>query len=310
MEKHIPVLLKETLDLLMIDPNGVYIDMTLGGGGHAEAILEKLTTGRLIGFDQDEYAIAKTRDRLKRFSNFQAIKSNFLFAREELDKIGITEVDGIIFDLGVSSFQFDIPERGFSYRFDAPLDMRMDQQARLDAHYIVNNYSFEDLIEIFFKYGEEKYAKLIASKIVKEREKNEIVSTFGLVDIIKSALPNKELSKKGHPAKKVFQALRIAVNSELEILEEAMKKSIEMLKEGGRLAVITFHSLEDRVCKQLFKELSTIYIPKGLAIISDEIPVISLVNRKVVIPSNDELELNNRSHSAKLRVIQKTKKNS
>ncbi len=310
MEKHIPVLLKETLDLLNIDPNGVYVDMTLGGGGHAEAILERLTNGRLIGFDQDEYAITKTREKLKRFNNFQAIKSNFLFAKEELEKIGINEVDGIVFDLGVSSFQFDIPERGFSYRFDAPLDMRMDQQAKLDAHYIVNNYSYEALVEIFFKYGEEKYAKLIAGKIVKEREKSEIVSTFDLVDIIKTALPNKELIKKGHPAKKVFQALRIAVNSELEILEEAMKKSIGILKEGGRLAVITFHSLEDRVCKQLFKELSTIYIPKGLAIISDEIPDISLVNRKVVIPSDSELEANNRSHSAKLRVIQKSKKSS
>lgn len=310
MEKHIPVLLNETLDLLKINPNGVYVDMTLGGGGHAEAILERLTNGRLIGFDQDEYAITKTREKLKRFNNFQAIKSNFLFAKEELEKIGINEVDGIVFDLGVSSFQFDIPERGFSYRFDAPLDMRMDQQAKLDAHYIVNNYSYEALVEIFFKYGEEKYAKLIAAKIVKEREKSAIVSTFDLVDIIKKALPNKELIKKGHPAKKVFQALRIAVNSELEILEEAIKKSIEMLKEGGRLAVITFHSLEDRVCKQLFKELSTIYIPKGLAIISDEIPDISLVNRKVVIPSDSELEVNNRSHSAKLRVIQKSKKSS
>jgi 16S rRNA (cytosine1402-N4)-methyltransferase len=310
MEKHIPVLLNETIEMLKINPKGVYVDMTLGGGGHAEAILEKLTTGRLIGFDQDEFAITKTKERLQKFDNFTAINANFLYAVEELNKIGIFEVDGIIYDLGVSSFQFDIPERGFSYRFDAPLDMRMDQKQKLDAYHIINNYSYEDLVKIFFEFGEEKYAKIIASRIIKYRENQEIAATFQLVDIIKSALPNKELVKKGHPAKRIFQALRIAVNGELDILEEALRKAIDLLKVDGRLAVITFHSLEDRVCKQLFKDLSTIYIPKGLPIISTEVPLISLVNKKVIIASSKELELNNRSHSAKLRVIQKTKNNS
>lgn len=310
MEKHTPVLLNETIEMLKVNPKGVYVDMTLGGGGHAEAILEKLTTGRLIGFDQDGFAITKTKERLQKFDNFTAINANFLYAAEELNKIGVFEVDGIIYDLGVSSFQFDIPERGFSYRFDAPLDMRMDQKQKFDAYHIINNYSYEDLVKIFFEFGEEKYAKIIASRIIKHRENQEIATTFELVDIIKSALPNKELVKKGHPAKRIFQALRIAVNGELDILEEALRKAIDLLKVDGRLAVITFHSLEDRVCKQLFKDLSTIYIPKGLPIISTEVPLISLVNKKVIIASSEELELNNRSHSAKLRVIQKTKKNS
>ena len=308
MEKHIPVLLKETIELLDIKPNGVYVDMTLGGGGHSEAILEKLVNGKLFGFDQDIFAIEKANERLKKFSNFQAINDNFINAKNRLNDLGITEVDGIVFDLGVSSFQFDMPERGFSYRFDAPLDMRMDQTAKTDAFEVINNYEYEDLLKIFFEYGEEKYSRFIAKNIIKKRQISPIKTTFELVDIIKESLPNKELNKKGHPAKKVFQALRIEVNRELEILEESLINAIDLLAVGGRLAVITFHSLEDRICKQLFRNLSTIDIPKGLAIIVEEKPLINLVNRKVLTADQDELDLNNRAHSAKLRVIEKNGK--
>jgi len=308
MEKHIPVLLKETIELLDIKPNGVYVDMTLGGGGHSEAILEKLVNGKLFGFDQDIFAIEKANERLKKFSNFQAINDNFINAKNRLNDLGITEVDGIVFDLGVSSFQFDMPERGFSYRFDAPLDMRMDQTAKTDAFEVINNYEYEDLLRIFFEYGEEKYSRFIAKNIIKKRQISPIKTTFELVDIIKESLPNKELNKKGHPAKKVFQALRIEVNRELEILEESLINAIDLLAVGGRLAVITFHSLEDRICKQLFRNLSTIDIPKGLAIIVEEKPLINLINRKVLTADPDELDLNNRAHSAKLRVIEKNGK--
>lgn len=308
MDKHIPVLLKETIDLMDIKSNGIYVDMTLGGGGHSEAILERLTDGKLFGFDQDIYAINKASERLMEKNNFIPINDNFVNAKKRLFDLGVQEVDGIIFDLGVSSFQFDIPERGFSYRYDAPLDMRMDQSAKTDAFYVVNNYSFEELVRIFFEYGEEKYSRFIANKIVKSRQLKPINTTFELVDIIKSALPNKELNKKGHPAKKVFQALRIEVNQELEILEESLKNAIDLLKVKGRLAVITFHSLEDRIAKQLFKRLSKIEIPKGLAIIVEEEPLINLVNRKVITADTDELDDNFRAHSAKLRVVEKNKK--
>lgn len=303
MEKHIPVLLNETIELLNINPNGVYVDMTLGGGGHSEEILKRLDHGVLYGFDQDIYAIEKTKNRLSSYNNFYAINDNFKNAKKRLNDLDVESVDGIIFDLGVSSFQFDIPERGFSYRFDSPLDMRMDQSASKTAYDVVNNYSFSDLVRIFFEYGEEKYSRQIANRIVKTREESPINTTFDLVDIIKASMPTKELHKKGHPAKKVFQALRIEVNNELDILEDSLNDSIELLKQGGRLAVITFHSLEDRICKRLFKKLSIIEIPKGLAIIVDEKPVIDLVNKKVVTADIDELSENNRAHSAKLRVI-------
>lgn len=305
MSEHIPVLLKETIENLNINPDGIYVDMTLGGGGHSEAILKQLGDGELIGFDQDEFAIQKATARLSIYKHFFAVNDNFLNAKTRLEMMDIEAVDGIVFDLGVSSFQFDHPERGFSYRFDYPLDMRMDQNQVLDARYIINTYSFDDLVRIFFEYGEERFARIIAKKIILERDKKEIVTTFDLVDVIKSALPEKVLRTKGHPAKKVFQALRIEVNNELGILEESLRNAIDMLKPGGRLAVITFHSLEDRICKVLFRKLSTIDIPKGLAIIPDEKPMIRLINRKVIKASDKELEMNNRSHSAKLRVIEK-----
>lgn len=305
MSEHIPVLLKETIENLNINPDGIYVDMTLGGGGHSEAILKQLGDGELIGFDQDEFAIQKATARLSIYKHFFAVNDNFLNAKTRLEMMDIEAVDGIVFDLGVSSFQFDHPERGFSYRFDYPLDMRMDQNQVLDARYIINTYSFDDLVRIFFEYGEERFARIIAKKIILERDKKEIVTTFDLVDVIKSALPEKVLRTKGHPAKKVFQALRIEVNNELGILEESLRNAIDMLKPRGRLAVITFHSLEDRICKVLFRKLSTIDIPKGLAIIPDEKPMIRLINRKVIKASDKELEMNNRSHSAKLRVIEK-----
>lgn len=308
MEKHIPVLLNETIELLDIKANGTYVDMTLGGGGHSEAILSLLKNGRLYGFDQDVFAIEKAKKRLSKFSNFYAINDNFINAKKRLAELNITSADGIIFDLGVSSFQFDIPERGFSYRFDAPLDMRMDQSAKTDAYEVINSYEYDELVKIFFEYGEEKYARYITNNIIKKRQIKPIKTTFELVDIIKESLPNKELNKKGHPAKKVFQALRIEVNQELEILEDALRNAIDLLNEGGRLAVITFHSLEDRIVKKLFKDLSTITIPKGLAIIVDEIPAIKLVNRKVITADDHEIENNNRAHSAKLRVIEKNRK--
>jgi 16S rRNA (cytosine1402-N4)-methyltransferase len=305
MNKHIPVLLEETIKHLNINPSGIYIDMTLGGGGHSEAILEKLDDGELIGFDQDEFAINKASARLSKFHNFFAINDNFKNAKYRLEDLNIDQVDGIVYDLGVSSFQFDDPKRGFSYRFDYPLDMRMDQNQTLTAKDIVNQYSFDDLVKIFFEFGEEKFSRIIAKNIVLKRQENPIITTFDLVDVIKDALPEKVLRKKGHPAKKVFQALRIAVNNELNILEESLRMGIDLLKPKGRMAVITFHSLEDRIVKNLFKKLSVIEIPKGLPIISNEVPKIKLINRKVIIASEEELDDNNRAHSAKLRVIEK-----
>ena len=305
MDKHIPVLLNETIENLNINPSGIYVDMTLGGGGHSEAILDRLVDGELIGFDQDEFAIQQATARLSKYKHFFAINDNFLNAKTRLLDIDIEQVDGIVFDLGVSSFQFDTPERGFSYRFNHLLDMRMDQSQSLTARQVINEYSFNELVKIFIEYGEEKFSRIIAKKIILEREKKQIETTFDLVEVIKSALPQKVLNKKGHPAKKVFQALRIEVNNELGILEESLKNAIDILKPGGRMAVITFHSLEDRICKNLFRSLSTIEIPKGLAIIPDEKPIINLVNKKVIIAEDEELEDNNRSHSAKLRIIEK-----
>jgi 16S rRNA (cytosine1402-N4)-methyltransferase len=305
MEKHVPVLLSETIELLKINPDGVYLDMTLGGGGHSQAILDKLTEGKLYGFDQDPYAIKYSIARFKEYPSFYPIEANFKDMIMELNKRSIKEVDGILFDLGVSSFQFDQAQRGFSYRFDAPLDMRMNPNNKLSAYNVINDYDYEDLVKIFFEYGEEKYARSIAKRIVQKRETDEIFTTFQLVEAIKEALPNKELNKKGHPAKKVFQAIRIEVNQELTILEQALINAIDVLKKKGRLGVITFHSLEDRICKHLFRRLSTIDIPKGLPIINKEEPIISIVTKKAVIASQNEIEENFRAHSAKLRVIEK-----
>ena len=303
--QHVSVLLKESIELLNIKPDGIYVDMTLGGGGHSEAILNHLTTGTLIGFDQDTYALSKAKERLSRFSNVIYVNKNFVHVKEALSDIGINKVDGFIYDLGVSSFQFDIAERGFSYQLDSPLDMRMDQNAELTAYHIVNDYSFSELMQILFRYGEEPNAKMIASGIIRARLIKPIETTLELVEIIKKSLPMKILSKKGHPAKQTFQALRIAVNDELRVFETSLRQAIDLLAPQGRIAVITFHSLEDRICKQTFKELSTIDIPKGLPIIVTEKPILRLVNNHVITASEEELANNNRAKSAKLRVCEK-----
>lgn len=304
--KHISVLLDECIEGLNIKPDGIYVDATLGGGGHSSEILKRLTTGHLYSFDQDEYAIQRATERLSQISNnFTIVKSNFVNLKEELNKIGVTGIDGILYDLGVSSFQFDIPERGFSYNHNAPLDMRMDQSSALTAHEIVNTWAFNDIVHILFRYADEANAKLIARGIEKERQVKPIETTFDLVDVIKKSLPQKILKQKGHPAKKTFQALRIAVNDELRVFEESLYQAIDIANKDGRICVITFHSLEDRICKHIFVEKSTVDMPKGLPVMGEHFGEIEVVTRKPILPSEEELEYNNRAHSAKLRIARK-----
>lgn len=306
--KHISVLLEEAVEGLNIKPDGIYVDATLGGGGHSSAILSKLTTGHLYSFDQDQYAIDVAKERLSKISNnFTIIKSNFVNLKEELNKLGINRIDGILYDLGVSSFQFDDPERGFSYKYDAKLDMRMNQDMKLTAYEIVNTYPLGKLSNIFEKYGEDPFSYKIAKKICEVREKQPITTTLELVDVIKSALPMAILNKKGHPAKQVFQALRIAVNDELQVFEKSLLQAIELTKLNGRISIITFHSLEDRICKHTFKEFSEVKIPKNVPITKDVLAPLKLITRHPILPSEEELALNNRAHSAKLRIAEKQK---
>lgn len=303
---HKTVLLDEAVDMLNVKPDGIYVDATTGGGGHSSLILSKLTTGHLYCFDQDEYAFTRTKERLDAIgSNYTFVHSNFVNLKEELHKLGVDHIDGIIYDLGVSSFQFDIQERGFSYKLDAPLDMRMNQQQPLSAYHIVNEYPYEEIVKILFRYGEESFAKQIARSIERNREIKPIETTLELVDVIKQALPSKVLRQKGHPAKQTFQALRIAVNDELRVFETSINDALDMMNKGGRACVITFHSLEDRICKNVFKERSTIDIPKGVPMIINTDAPFNLVTRKPILPSEAELEENNRAHSAKMRVIEK-----
>ncbi len=313
MDKHIPVMLHEVLDNLDIKENGIYVDLTLGRAGHSSEILKRLKDGHLYGFDQDERAIEQSREFLNSISkNFTLVHDNFINVKKDLEDLGVNKVDGILMDLGVSSPQFDDGERGFSYRYDARLDMRMDQEASLDAHYIVNNYSLKDLIRIFRDYGEEKYAYNIASNIVKARVKKQIDTTFELVDIIKMSLPKKELLKKGHPAKQVFQALRIETNHELDYLTNVLKDVLSLLKVNGRLAIITFHSLEDRIVKKAFKEVSEIEGNRHAPYLmpsEEKKPEFKLVNRQVIVASEEELLENPRSQSAKLRIIERVRNN-
>lgn len=310
MFEHETVLKEETVKGLQINPSGTYVDCTLGGGGHSERILQELSPeGKLIAFDQDEKALAFAKKRLEPFSsNIQFVHNNFLNLKHELEARQISKVDGFVFDLGVSSPQFDEPERGFSYRYDAPLDMRMDQTQELTAFEVVNQWSFHELMGIISKYGEEKFSKHIARKIEKYREESPIETTFQLVEIIKSAIPAPARRKGGHPAKRTFQAIRIAVNDELNVFEHAISDAIDFIKPGGRIAVITFHSLEDRICKQVFKKKSSYpELPKGLPIIPKELePELTLVSRKPILASEEELAVNNRAHSAKLRIAEKT----
>ena len=306
--KHVTVLLEEGIEGLNIKPDGIYVDATLGGGGHSSLILSKLTTGHLYAFDQDDFAINKAKEGLNAISNnFTIIKANFVELEKELALRGVLAIDGIIYDLGVSSFQFDDPERGFSYRYDAYLDMRMDQSAKLTAYEIVNHYPLEEIASYFSKYGEEPNAYLIAKSICKVREIKPIETTFDLVEVIKNCLPQKVLNKKGHPAKQVFQALRIAVNDELQVFEKSLLQAIKITKIGGRIAVISFHSLEDRIAKHTFKEYSEIKVPKNLPVVVKDLAPLKLITRHPILPSEEELANNNRAHSAKLRVAEKQK---
>ena len=310
---HVTVMLYETIDMLDVKPDGIYVDATLGGAGHSEYLLSKLSEkGHLYAFDQDQNAIDNAQKRLAPYIEkgmVTFIKDNFRNLRVRLHEAGVQEIDGICYDLGVSSPQLDQRERGFSYKKDAPLDMRMNQEANLTAYEVVNHYDYHELVRIFFKYGEDKFSKQIARKIEQAREQKPIETTTELAEIIKSAKPAKELKKKGHPAKQIFQAIRIEVNDELGAADESIQQAMEMLALGGRISVITFHSLEDRLIKQLFKEASTVEVPKGLPFIPDELkPKMELVSRKPILPSKAELEANNRSHSAKLRVARKIHK--
>ncbi|HWO95090.1 MAG TPA: 16S rRNA (cytosine(1402)-N(4))-methyltransferase RsmH [Bacillus sp. (in: firmicutes)] len=309
MFKHTTVLLKEAAEGLNIDPDGIYVDCTLGGAGHSEYIVQKLSsTGRLIAFDQDETAIENAKVKLSPYmERVTIIKSNFRHLKEKLTEHGIDHVDGVLFDLGVSSPQLDTPERGFSYHHDAPLDMRMDLHAPLTAYDVVNQWPYEQLVRIFFQYGEEKFSKQIARKIETYREQKPIETTLELVEIIKDAIPAPARRTGGHPAKRVFQAIRIAVNDELQVFEDTLVQAMEVIKPGGRVSVITFHSLEDRICKVAFKNASTPPpLPPGIPIIPDEFkPKFKLITRKPILPSDEELEENNRARSAKLRIIEK-----
>ena len=304
MDEHIPVLLNEVITGLNIKSSGTYVDLTVGRGGHSSEILARLKEGHLICVDQDEEAIVASQARLSKISNnFEIVRSNFSHLEEILKDKGIEEVDGILMDLGVSSPQFDKGDRGFSYKEDARLDMRMDQRQDLTAYNIINTYSLEDLTKIFQIYGEEKYSFSIAKNIIKAREVAPIETTCQLVEIIKRSKPMKELKKVGHPAKQVFQALRIAVNDELNVLEKALTAALKHLKPGGRLAVITFHSGEDRIVKNYFKEAA---ISEGNRIdgpMLEKEKEFDLINRKPIVASEAELEMNHRSASAKLRII-------
>lgn len=310
MEKpynHISVLLNESTQQLNIKKNGVYVDCTLGGGGHSSEILKRIPNGHLYAFDQDSFAINTADEKLKKIaSNYTLINENFVNIKVALEEENVYGVDGILYDLGVSSFQLDIPERGFSYRFDGPLDMRMDQTAELDAYTVVNTYDEKSLVRILFEYGEEKFARLIARKIVSEREKKPIETTLELVEIIKKALPASALRNSSHPAKQTFQAIRIEVNHELDILKKALEDGLSILNKNGRMVVITFHSLEDRIVKKLFKEKTTLQLPKDLPYIPEGYEIeFKLINSKVILPSESEISNNLRSHSAKMRVIEK-----
>ena len=303
---HIPVLYYETLDNLVINPDGIYIDCTLGGGSHSEGILERLSDkGLLISIDQDTNAIEYSKKKLEKFgSKWKVFKGNF----ENIDTIaymaGIDKVDGILMDIGVSSKQLDDTERGFSYRYDVKLDMRMNTEQKISAYDVVNTYSEEQLSKIIFEYGEERHARKIAKLIVEERKSSPIEKTSDLIALIKRAYP--ERASK-HPAKKTFQAIRIEVNRELEVLENAMSKAVELLKVGGRLAIITFHSLEDRIVKNKFKDLATACkCPKDIPIcLCGGVKKFEIITKKPIIPINDELKNNNRAHSSKLRILER-----
>lgn len=309
MEKHISVLLKESIEALNLKENSIIVDCTLGYGGHSSYILQRIKRGKLFAFDQDSEAIRHSTNRLSQIgTNFTIIKSNFVNLKEKLKKEYIEKVDGVLFDLGVSSPQLDDASRGFSYHEDAKLDMRMNKENPISAYEVINNYSKEELTNIFYKYGEDKFSRNIAKKIVERREEKPIETTLELVEIIKSAVPMK-FRKEKHPARQIFQAIRIEVNHELDVLVPALEQALELINIGGRVVVITFHSLEDRIVKKYFAEKCKIDDKvKGLPIIPEEyLPDFKLVVNKAILPSKEELEHNNRARSAKLRVIERIK---
>ena len=305
---HISVLLNECLEGLNIKENGIYVDGTLGGAGHSSEILKRLSNeGRLIGIDQDTYALKAAKERLENYSNVTFVHSNFSSIENVLNNLNIDGVDGILMDLGVSSYQLDEGERGFSYMKDAPLDMRMNRDKDFSAYNVINEYSEEDLYRIIRDYGEEKFARRIASFIVENRQEKNIETTLELVEIIKSAIPAKARREGPHPAKRTFQAIRIEVNSELSILNNTIEDGVEKLNKGGRMAIITFHSLEDRIVKNKFRDLAvSCRCPKEFPVcVCGEKAKVKVISRKAIEPTKEEVEVNPRSRSAKLRVIEK-----
>jgi len=304
---HISVLKEEVIKNLKISEDGIYVDATLGMAGHSMEILKRIKKGFLFAFDQDDYAISYSLEKLSSIgNNFALINDNFSNMKKCLLEKNVTKVSGVLFDLGVSSPQLDNLDRGFSFHNDAKLDMRMNRNSKLTAYEVVNNYSYEKLVEIFFKYGEEKYAKSIASNIIKKREEKKIETTLELVDIIKNSIPFKAKKDK-HPARCVFQAIRIEVNNELEVLKKGLVDALDLLDVGGRICVITFHSLEDRIVKDIFRKYTSVssdlkdlpYVPKEM------LPKFRLVNKNVIIPTEEEINKNKRSRSAKLRIIER-----
>lgn len=308
--KHKTVLLEEAVRLLNIDPEGTYVDATLGGAGHTSLILQALKGGHLYSFDQDQTAIINAQQKLAEpiaSGQLTLIQTNFSNLKDALAEKGVTGIDGIVYDLGVSSPQLDDAERGFSYRLEAPLDMRMDQRQTLTAKTIVNEWSFNDLQRIIAHYGEERFAKRIARAIEKQRAEQEITTTTQLADIVKNAIPAATRRTGGHPAKRTFQAIRVAVNDEMDVLKQSLEQAIEILKPEGRISAITFQSLEDRIVAETFKKKSRLpELPKGLPIIpDDQKPELTMVTRKPILPDDKELTGNHRSHSARLRVAEK-----
>lgn len=309
---HVTVLLNESVEGLNVNPDGIYVDATLGGGGHSGQILSKLNNGHLYSFDQDKTAINYNLHNLKDYvdeGKVTFIKDNFKNLRNDLSEYNIDQINGIVYDLGVSSPQFDDAKRGFSYQHDAKLDMRMNQDQKLSAYDVVNDWPYERLVKILYRYGEEKFAKSIARSIEEHRKKAPIATTFELVDVIKEAIPARARRHGGHPAKKSFQAIRIAVNDELGVLESSLEQALDLLAVGGRISVITFQSLEDRLVKTMFREKTTLQdVPAGLPVIPPEMqPHYKLVNKKPIEPSPEELKSNHRAHSAHLRIIARIK---
>lgn len=307
---HTSVLLEECIDGLNIKSDGIYVDATMGGGGHSQLIASRLVDGTLVGFDQDPVAIKHNQEKFYDRDCVKIVNANFSELKISLANLGIDAIDGILYDLGMSSMQIDEHERGFSYIHDARLDMRMNPDNPIDAYSIINTYSVDELSHIFTKYGEEKFSKRIAQRIVEQRQVSPITTTLELVAVIEQSLPKKVYYQlKSHPAKKVFQALRICVNKELEVLQSSLAQAWELLKPGGRMCVISFHSLEDKIVKQFFKQQSSVDEEiKHLPVIPEELlPTGKIITNKPILPTNEEQANNTRSHSAKLRIIEKIK---